>query len=87
MINKVWKHINILERHQRAERRREKYEELERKYKIKKKRRTVIEELKQQLHAETAKLKRYEARVNQYKIVCPKSETSLSTDEWYKKYQ
>ena len=69
-INKVRKHINILERHQRGEiRRKEKYEELERKYNIKKKGiRTVIEELKQQLHAKTAKLKRYEERVNQYKI-------------------
>ena len=28
----------------------------------------MIEELKQQLHAKTAKLKRYEERVNQYKI-------------------
>ena len=38
------------------------------KYSIKKKRiRTVIEEL-MQLHAKTAKLKRYEERVNQYKI-------------------
>ena len=30
--------------------------------------RTVTEELKQRLHAKTAKLKRYEERVNQYKI-------------------
>ena len=69
-INKVRKHINILERHQIGEiKRKEKYEELERKYNIKKKGiRTVIEELKQQLHAKTAKLKRYEERVNQYKI-------------------
>ena len=28
----------------------------------------MIEELKQRLHAKTAKLKRYEERVNQYKI-------------------
>ena len=49
-INKVRKHINILERHQRGEiSRTEKYEELERKYNIKKEgTRTVIEELKQQ---------------------------------------
>ena len=69
-INKVRKHINILERHQRGEiKRKEKYEELERKYNIKKKGiRTVTEELKQRLHAKTAKLKRYEERVNQYKI-------------------
>ena len=69
-INKVRKHINILEGHQRGEiKRKEKYEELERKYNIKKKGiRTVIEELKQRLHAKTAKLKRYEERVNLYKI-------------------
>ena len=30
--------------------------------------RTVIEELKQQLHAKTAKLKRYDERMNQHKI-------------------
>ena len=28
----------------------------------------MIEELKQQLHAKTTRLKRYEERVNQYKI-------------------
>ena len=69
-INKVRKHINILEHHQRGEiKRKEKYEELERKYNIKKKGiRTVKEELKQRLHAKTAKLKRYEERMNQYKI-------------------
>ena len=69
-INKVGKHINILEHHQRGEiKRKEKYEELERKYNIKKKGiRTVKEELKQRLHAKTAKLKRYEERMNQYKI-------------------
>ena len=70
MINEVRKHINILERHQRGEiRRTEKYEELEREYNIKKKGiRTVTEELKQRLHAKTAKLRRYEETVNQYKI-------------------
>ena len=54
-INKVRQHKNILERHQRGEiKRKGKYEELERKYNIKKKgRRTVIEELKQRLHAAT----------------------------------
>ena len=69
-INKVRKHINILERHQRREiKRKGKYEELERKYNIKKKGiRTVKEELTQRLHAKTAKLKRNEERVNQYKI-------------------
>ena len=69
-INKVRKHINILERHQRGEvRRKGKYEERETKYSINKKGiRTVKEELKQRLHAKTAKLKRYEERMNQYEI-------------------
>ena len=69
-LKEVRKHINILERHQRGEvRRKEKFEELERKYNIKKKGiRTVIEELKQCLHAKAANRKRYEERVNQYKI-------------------
>ena len=68
-INKVKKHINIFERPQRGEiKRKEKYEELERKYNIKKKGiRAIIEELKQRLHPKTEKLKRYEERVKQYK--------------------
>ena len=68
-INEVRKHINTLERQQRGEvRRKEKYQELDN-YNIQQKGiRTVIEELKQLLHAKTAKLKRYEERVNQYKI-------------------
>ena len=69
MINKVRKHINILEHHQRQEiRKKEKYEELERNYNIRKKGIAMIEELKQQLHAKTAKLKRYEKGTNMYKI-------------------
>ena len=69
-INKVRKHTKGLEIHQRGEKRRkEKHQELERTYSIKKKgTRTVTEELKQRLHAKTAKLRRYEERVNQYKI-------------------
>ena len=67
MINKVRKHINILERHQRGEiRRKEKYEELERKYNITKKGiKTVIETASP---CKTAKLKRYEERGNQDQI-------------------
>ena len=56
-VGKVRKHINILERDQRGEIRR-----------TEKGIRTVIEELKQRLHAKTAKLKRCKERVNQYKI-------------------
>ena len=92
LINKVKKHINILERHQRGEiRRKEKHMELERKYNITKKGiRTVIEELKQRVHAKTAKLKRYGQRVNQYKInkmFVQNQKKSLSTEGWYKEYQ
>ena len=66
MINKVRKHIKILEHHHRGETRRKEKYELKRKCNIKKKGiRTVIE---QRLHAKTAKLKRYEGRVNKYKI-------------------
>ena len=65
LINKVRKHINIL----RGEiRREEQHKELERKYNIKKGIRTVAEELKQWLHAKTVKLKKYEKRLNQYRI-------------------
>ena len=87
-INKVRKHINILERHQRGEvKRKEKYEEHETKYSIKKKgRRTVIEELKQRLHVKIAKLKRYVERMNQYDIsrMCVQNQKIV---EWCKKYQ
>ena len=69
-INEVKKQINILERCQRGEiSRKDKYQELERKYSIGGKGiGTVIEELKQRFHAKAAKLERYEERVNQYKI-------------------
>ena len=69
-INKVRKHTKSFEIHQRGEiKRKEKHQELERTYSIKKKGTgTVTEELKQRLHAKTAKLRRYEERVNQYKI-------------------
>ena len=47
-INKVRKHTNILEHHQRGEvKMKEKYEESERKYNVKKGIRTVIKEVKQ----------------------------------------
>ena len=69
-INEIRKQVNILESHQRGKiRRTKKYEELDRKYNIKKKGiRTVIEEMKLRLHTKIAKLKRYEERVNRYKI-------------------
>ena len=60
-IDEVRKHMNILQRHQRKEiRRKGKFQQLEGKYNIKKKKRikTVIEMLKQQLRAKTIKLKK-----------------------------
>ena len=42
---------------------------MEKKYYIKRKgEKIVIEEIKQRLHAKAAKLRRYEQRVNQYRI-------------------
>ena len=68
-INEIRKHINILERYKRNEiRNKEKYNNLEHKYYIKKKGlNTVIEELKQRLSAKAAKIRRYEQRIEQYK--------------------
>ena len=69
-IEDLRKHVNILQRNKRGElTRKERYKELERKYHIKKKGdNVVIEELKQRLQAKAAKLKRYEQRINQFKI-------------------
>ena len=68
-VNEIRKHINILERYKRNEiRNKEKYNNLEHKYQIKKKGlNTVIEELKQRLSAKAAKIRRYEQRIEQYK--------------------
>ena len=69
-IEELRKHVNILQRNKLGElTRKERYKELERKYQIKKKgENVVIEELKQRLQAKAAKLKRYEQRVNQFRI-------------------
>ena len=68
-INEIRKHINILERYKRNEiRNKEKHNNVEHKYHIKKKGlNTVIEELKQWLSAKAAKIRRYEQRIEQYK--------------------
>ena len=69
-INKIRKHLNILERKHRGEPvKRGKYIELERKYKVKNKGiNYVLEELKQRLKAKVFKLKRYEQRIDQYRM-------------------
>ena len=69
-IEELRRHLNILERNRRGElRKKEKYNELTRKYKIREKGEAVIlEELKQRLQAKAAKLKRYEQRIEQYRL-------------------
>ncbi len=59
-----------MERNRRGElRKKEKCNELTRKYKIREKGEAVIlEELKQRLQAKAAKLKRYERRIEQYRL-------------------
>ena len=68
-VNELRKHTNILERHKRGEmRKKEKISVLE-EYKIRRRGiDNVIEELKQLLAAKTAKVKRYEQRMQQYRI-------------------
>ena len=69
-IKELRKHVNILQRKSKGELvRNTKYRELEKKYHIKRKGENfVIEELKQRLQVKAAKLRRYEQRVNQYRI-------------------
>ena len=69
-ISEIRKHINVFERKKRGEKlKREKYAELERKYRVKVKGLdVVIEELKQRLLAKNHKLMRYEQRIKQYRI-------------------
>ena len=69
-INELRKHINILERNRRGEvRKKGKYLEVAKKYKMKEKGQNVVtEELKQRLQAKAAKLKRYEQRIQQFRV-------------------
>ena len=69
-IEELRKHVNILQRNKRGElTRKKRYKELEREYHIKNiGENVVIEELKERLQAKVAKLKRYEQRVNQFRI-------------------
>ena len=68
-IKRIRREVNILEREKRGEiKSKRKVKELENKYNIKKKGLTlVIEERKQKLLAKSAKIKRYEQRITQYR--------------------
>ena len=69
-IRELRSHVNILQRKKRGKLTKgDKYKILDRKYRIKTKGEdTVIEELKQRLQAKATKLKRYENRIQQFKI-------------------
>ena len=69
-IIELRKHINIFQRQQKGEMRKlGKYNELVKKYKVKEKGISkVMEELKQRLQVKASKLKRYEQRIEQYRI-------------------
>ena len=69
-INEIRKHISTLERKRKGERITEaKYADIERKYRVKAKgANVVIEELKQRLLAKSHKLKRYNERIQQFKL-------------------
>ena len=69
-IQELRKHINILERKKRGEiKKKEKYKVIEHKYRVKKKGlNVVLEELKQRMQAKATKIKRYDQRIEQYRI-------------------
>ena len=69
-VQELQKHINILERKKRGEiKKKEKYRETEHKYGVKKKGlNVVLEELKQRIQAKATKIKRYDQRIEQYRI-------------------
>ena len=66
----IRRHINILESKKKGDLKKEvKYKDLERKYFIKKKGLDVVlEELKQRLQAKSKKIKRYQQRIDQFRI-------------------
>ena len=69
-VQELQKHINILERKKRGEiKKKEKYRETEHKYGVKKKGlNVVLEELKQRIQTKATKIKRYDQRIEQYRI-------------------
>ena len=69
-IKEIRRHINLFERKRRGDlKKTEKYKIIEQKYKVKSKGiGIVLEELKQRLQAKSMKIKRYDQRIEQYKI-------------------
>ena len=69
-IKEIRRHNNLFERKRRGDlKKTEKYKILEQKYKVKSKGLgIVLEELKQHLQAKSMKSKRYDQRIEQYKI-------------------
>ena len=69
-FKEIRRHINLFERKRRGDlKKTEKYKILEQKYKVKSKGLgIVLEELKQRLQAKSMKIKRYDQRIEQYKI-------------------
>ena len=69
-VQELQKHINILERKKREEiKKKQKYRVIEHKYRVKKKvLDVVLEELKQRIQAKATKIKRYDQRIEQYRI-------------------
>ena len=69
-VQELQKHINILERKKREEiKKKQKYRVIEHKYVVQKKvLDVVLEELKQRIQAKTTKIKRYDHRIEQYRI-------------------
>ena len=69
-VKEIRRQVNNLQRNSRGELvKNTKYREMERKYHIKRKGESlVIEELKQRLQEKAAKLRRYQQRVNHYRL-------------------
>ena len=69
-MTEIRRHINILQRKKKGDLQKDvKYKDLERKYFIKKKGLDVVlEELKERLQARSKKSKRYQQRIDQFRI-------------------
>ena len=69
-MQELRKHISILERNKLGEtKKKEKYKAIEHSYRVKKKGlNVVLEELKQRLQAKATKIKKYDQRIEQYRI-------------------
>ena len=72
-IQELREHINILEQKKCGEiRKKEKYKIIEYKYRVKRKGlNAVLEELEQRMQAKVTKIKRYDQRIEQYRLCQP----------------